>query len=139
MTIDQLILLFPGVSALILSIYQQVSLNKQNKRAADLDDAKNKFSQDVALLEQQRQLINTLQGLMKDQANGGISMQSQLDSLNMKVDQLIGKTTENKLEKEEAVRMLHIHSEEASNNLLRSKEIKLKLDALKPIEKGGIK
>lgn len=135
MTTEQLLLAIPGIGALILSLFQQYSLNKQNKRTADLDEAKMKFDQGNQLMEQQRQLINTLQGLLKDRDTTIQSMQSSVDNLRIRLDSYIANNAQTASERKDASSMLKMHKKEAEYNSERDRAFTLKLDALKPIER----
>lgn len=135
MTTEQLLLAIPGIGALILSLFQQYSLNKQNKRTADLDEAKMKFDQGNQLMEQQRQLINTLQGLLKDRDITIQSMQTNVDNLKVRLDMFIESNAKTETERKEASFMLKAHRKEAEYNGERDRAFALKLDALKPIER----
>lgn len=135
MTLDQFLIALPGIGALLLSIYQQYSLNKQTKRTADMDEAKMKFEQGNQLMEQQRQLINTLQGLLTERDATIRSTQASVDALNQRFDNYIKSNAPSETERAEASKMLKLHRKEAEYNGERDRAFALKLDALKPIEK----
>lgn len=135
MNLSEIAVFITALGGLIVSIYTLTLQGKQQKKQAELEDAKMKFDQGNQLMEQQRQLINTLQGLLKDRDASIQAMQSNIDNLKVRFDRYVESNAPTEAERKEATKMLKLHRKEAELNGERDLAYALKLDALKPIER----